>query len=324
MTETSSKTELFNAPFKDYTIIAKDGQKIKVHKNVLWLESDMFKALASNKNMKRENFIQTTYDYDSIRSIVLWMYGFYVDFTYDMYDVASFFRFSKILDWNLYIHYDSTYIERFNKLEDGTEEPTVMEEDHYEEIYKKILDVIIHTHYGATVITNRVTRDFSSNDDYIYNLSIRMIKAWIKSRSRLDTETDMVVFLMKYMDRHPSKIREVNDKLIPLINMDYVDEDISLTNIDESKLRENPPPYIDILRTYDVIYDVKEEEVRTTLLKYASKHRYNITYESMKDMELYDKESIPDVFGDLIPISRFGDLVAENEFIDFKQLVDYV
>lgn len=72
---TAIRSRLINSPFKDFTLIANDEQKIQVHKCVLYEQSEVLDNIFTDIGMKMETNYKTGCDYDTLMCVVIWMYG---------------------------------------------------------------------------------------------------------------------------------------------------------------------------------------------------------------------------------------------------------
>lgn len=223
-------TSLFDAPLKDYTIIAKDGREIYVHKLILWSECNMFKALFNRTEMKQEDFIQTTHDYDALLLVIKWIYGFYIDITEDMYDIADHFQIPYLLNWRLYITINENYIYRFVKVENDEIDILLIEEQNYEEIYNEVVSAIAKICYytmgldrnNEWIYTKENKSSLKLANNLIYNVSVRMLKSWITSRNRLNSEDEVMTIIKEYIHINPHSEKEVRCDVIPLVNADFL------------------------------------------------------------------------------------------------------
>lgn len=225
--------ELFGAPFKDYTIFAKDGREIQVHKMMLWTRCRMFKSLFNRTEMKQEDFMQTTHNYDALLSVVKWMYGSEIHLTNDIYEIADHFDIPELLDWKSYITINNKYVHRFIDLENGKITLDLVEERNYTEIYNSVISAIAKTCYKydgsitcETIYTHiRIKRGLlNAKDRILHTAPIRMLKSWITSRDRINDEDDVLYALKTYIAYNPTTKDIVERELMSLINTD-------LTNI---------------------------------------------------------------------------------------------
>lgn len=92
--------KLLNAPFKDYTIVAKDGRSIQVHKNVLCVQSEYFNTILTDDPY--DEYTDTNFEYDDLLIVMHWMYGLSVQLTHASYLIATQFEIEDILslDWD--------------------------------------------------------------------------------------------------------------------------------------------------------------------------------------------------------------------------------
>lgn len=110
-----STTVLYKSSSTDYTLVAKCGKKIKVHKCILCIESDFFRSLFASKTLKVEDELQTDANYSDLKRVVKWMYVYKHDtkesqirscdgvIDVEIYELADKYMIANLLDWDLYI-----------------------------------------------------------------------------------------------------------------------------------------------------------------------------------------------------------------------------
>lgn len=171
----------------------------------------MFKSLFNRTEMKQEDFIQTTHYYDTLLLVIKWIYGFYIELTEGIYDVADHFQIPHLLNWRLHITINENYIYRFVKVENDEIDVLLIEEQNYEEIYNEVVSAIAKICY-YTVFSNRnnewiYTKENKSSlkldNNLVYNVSVRMLKSWITSCNRLNSEDEAMVIIKRYIDLNP-------------------------------------------------------------------------------------------------------------------------
>lgn len=198
---------LIDTPFKDFTLVASDGQKIDVHKCVLYGQSNVFKNIFTDIGMAMENRYETGCEYDALMCAVMWMYGirptpwtnegsietsdavFSRDGRtstakwHELYVVADKLGIEQMLSSSMYIHYDNQYVARFAMIGKGELDPFYVEERNYDLIYSNVIDTMAYTKY-----------DFDKDEDVsiLESLTERMIGDWVRSKLRKNSEYSLV------------------------------------------------------------------------------------------------------------------------------------
>ena len=314
----TNKIKLLDAPFKDYTIIAKDGREIQVHKPILWAECNMFKALFSNTALKQENFIQTTHEYDDLLEVVRWMYGSSITYyTNEIYAIVDHFEITTLLDWRLHIQIDIDYISRFSGLESGEIEPRLVEERNYSEIYDAVIltiakscfatihseidNVYIYTKCLKTVPSDKIEYNRFTSHKILYTLSIRMLKSWIQSKYRVNDESDVMYILKKYIEINPESRDVVKTKLMTLVNMSLTNSLGNKSHLENescmrgpSTIPPNPIPYFQILTQFTWYFATGYEIAPLYLIDLPESYEdYVCDMSVLHQVEIDDAEDVP-------------------------------
>lgn len=346
--------ELFDIPLKDYTIIANDGQKIHVHKLILWSECDMFKTLFSRTELKQEDFIQTTYSYDSLLLVVKLIYGFSMELTNDVYEIADYFMIQRLLNWRLYITVDNDYVYRFIDIENNKIVPSLVEKQNYLEIYDAVMDIIAKTCYYTVsseincecVYTKQSNLDRKLKNDMLLSVTTKMLKSWIMSRNRINNEDDVVYILECYIDRNPEMKDVVENELIPLVNVDLTNTlQYGLVNTHPNKYLAPtyPVTYFQLLTQFktnefhllqSVVlpdnYEGDSQYIDFTDIDFDDEDNewiYTTKTIKLKDISLYYRVSSGDIYGvqftDIIKDEHeYKELLAVKDSFEWNQLPD--
>lgn len=217
---------LFDSPIKDYTLVAKCGKKIEVHKCVLYTASDFFKNLFTTKDMKVENELQTDVSYDYLLRVVKWIYGFDYDtkesrikscdgvIDAEIYEIADKYVITQLLNWKLYVFISDKYLVRYCNICDGKLQMNLVEERNIIEIKEAISIYVLQR---DTIVTGGLVNKvyfYPSNDDILYYLQPELLNKWFISRYRKNSEEDMIIFLQKYYELHPDRYVEMKIKMV--------------------------------------------------------------------------------------------------------------
>ena len=297
----SNVRSLFGSVLSDYTLVAVDGEEIRVHKTILYIHSDVFKLMFENTDEKTECRMNTIYKYDDLLAIVKWMYGFAIEYNETVFKIADQFMISELLNWKLYITIDDAYIERFIDIIRGDKQPNNIEIRYYDELYDKVIKKISITLWNVFAST------------CIYSYPIEVIKRWFVSKYRLNDENDLIIFSHGYAKQVGYDV--IIKELIPLINAQYVnfglvDDILTRRGYDVTKFKLS---YSSVLPTTYADFVYKSTNICYTL--YRELMMYKPTYTQISNNRLrIGCNSI--VFSDMIE--------TEDEYKDLLDFLQYL
>lgn len=322
------KCSIFDAPFKDYTLVASDGREIPVHRCVLYGESDFFKALFTNK-MMQENRLETKFDYDVLMLTVQWMYGYNIIYRYGnpitykvhinggehiefykVYEVADMFGLSAITDIGVDI--TGSYIERFSSIVGGKETPTMFEASRYNSMYEEYL---IRLAYAIDY-----EDEFFIN---IYSFPSRMLVDLVKSR--IDCEFDAAMLMLENDDEATKKILidlAKSQNTLDLVRLMSEKDDVATKKllVDLVKSRSRGNNELDFVRfiveTEDVDMRKSFADLLLPLINLHCLHRFEII--KIKDgLYTYTQEKTPDEDSMVIRwMEEYNITLPEDAFVD--------